>query len=203
MRDPLARPIVERSIRLLIPLLVAIGVSWVPIGAVTACSCAPLGFPDAIAESDAAFIGTVRSHGSTGQPRDGLQTVQVAFDVDRAKDAMTTPTVVDVWLGGDAGCGLDMGIGEEWLVIAQFDAGQPQTNLCSGSVLVDSMDEPMRKLVVDALDTEPVPAPNDDLPEANDGRSMEGIPLPVWLAGGAALLIAGVSVVAFRRSRSG
>ena len=159
MRHLPARPTLARPNRLFAALLVAMGLAWLPLTTVEACSCAFLGYPEAIVDSDVAFIGTMRARGGTERVGDGLETTQVAFDVVRAKDAMTTPVVVDTWLGNGASCGLEMAVGEEWLVIAHLQDGRAQTNLCSGSTLLGALDEPTRQRVAAAMVTEPCRQP--------------------------------------------
>lgn len=176
------------------------GLAWVPIATVHACLCATGGLPDEVAKSDVAFIGTMVAQGGTERRGEGWETTQVAFNVDRAKEAMTTPVVINAWLGMGSSCGLEMAVGQEWLVIAHVQDGRAETNLCSGSTLLGALDEPTRQRVAAALDTEPVPAAAGDDPLAG---MLPIIPVGVWLAGGAVLLVVVTSAVAFRRSRPG
>jgi hypothetical protein len=205
MIDPPTRPARGRRARLLAAVVVVVGLGWVPVATVNACSCAFFGYPEAIAQSDVAFIGTMVARGGSERLGDRWETTRVGFDVDRAKDTMPTPVVVDARLGSGASCGLEMAIGEVWFVIAHFQDGRAGTNLCSGSTLLDGMDEPTRQLVTAALDAEPVPANGEDDPLAgmSNGAPLSGTPLGVFLAGGAVLLVAIVSLGAFRRSRPG
>ena len=198
MRDLPARPAASRLVRLLVALTVATALAWVPIATVDACSCVGWSFPKSIVEADVAFTGTVSDVGGTEFGVAGWETTQVTFDVTRSKDAMATPVVVDSMLGSSASCGLDMAVGQEWLVLAHLDdGGRPQTNLCSGSTVLAALDGPTLAVVTDELVGVPVPADAD----ASDGGWVSDIPLPVLLAGGAALVILVVSLVAFRRPR--
>lgn len=204
MRDLPARPIARRLRRLSAALAVAIGLAGVPIATVDACSCVGWSFPRSIREADVAFIGTMMAIGGPGAGLPGWETTQVAFDVDRAKDEMATPFLLDARLGDSAGCGLSMAIGQEWLVLAHLDeGGRPQTNLCSGSTVLAALDDPTLQVITDELDAAPSQAAGDVTAGSTDGESPSSIPLPVLLAAGAALLIVVTSLVAFRKSRPG
>jgi hypothetical protein len=166
--------------------------AWVPLGTVVACSCAFVGYPEAVAQADIAFVGTVIGEAEPGNPG-GLDTARYAFDVDRATTPLESPLEIDALFGNGANCGVDMAIGEEWLVIATIEGGRPTTNLCTGSTLTISMDAETRELLGTAM--EPVEGGPANVA---DDRSAS---LPLVIAMGAVLIIGGVSVVAFRRER--
>lgn len=198
MRDLPARPAASRLVRLLVALTVATALAWVPIASVDACSCVGWSFPESIVEADVAFTGTVSDVGGAEFGVAGWEPTQVTFDVTRSKDAMATPVVVDSILGSSASCGLDMAVGQEWLVLAHLDdGGRPQTNLCSGSTVLAALDGPTLAVVTDALVGMPVPADAD----ASDGGWVWDLSHPVLLAVGAALVILVVSLLAFRKPR--
>jgi hypothetical protein len=198
MRSLPARRILGPSARLLLAAILAIGLAWLPIASVNACTCDRPSMPVMIERSDVAFTGTMAAVGGT-ERRGRWDMTAVAFDVDRAKAEMTTPVVIDVQsFGNGSACGLEMAVGEDWLIIAHVEGGPPQAGLCSGSAMLASLDQPTRDLVATAMVVEPLPAADDPL-----GEMRPSIPLPVWLAGGAACLIALVSFAAFRRSRPG
>jgi hypothetical protein len=178
-----------------------VSLTLAPSSVVFGCTCAGWEFPSAIHDADVAFIGTLIAVGDE-QGNSVLSATKVAFEVDRAKDVMPTPVVIDAVLGSGASCGLSMAIGEKWMVIAHGRDGRPETNLCSGSMPLHAMEGPTRDLVLEAMSAEPVPAADDELLGGmNDGSALSSVPLPVWLAGGTALLIALVSAVAFRRPK--
>lgn len=204
MSDPVGHPIGLRPARLLILAAIVIAIGWLPVASVSACSCAFFGLPQAIAQSDVAFIGTVIARGQTDQ-RDGVwETTRVGFAVGAAKEAMPTPVVVNARLGSGASCGLEMALGEEWLVIASFNDGRAETNLCSGSAPLATLDEATMQQVMVALDVEPVPVVADDpLAGMSDGGVLPDTPLGILIAAAAVLLISIASLVAFRRSHPG
>jgi hypothetical protein len=187
--------------RFLTAVTVAAGLALLPIATVDACSCAGFDPPTSIAGSDVAYIGTIVAAEAADQVDQGRETTLVAFEVQRARHKIETPFVLDAWLGSSASCGLSMAIGETWLVIAHHEDGRPQTNLCSGSRPLDTLDLAMRQQVAAALPVDPVPAPTDELAEMGEGLWHATIPLPVLLAAGAALLILVASLVAFRKAR--
>ena len=183
-----------RSItRILVAVGLSVGAAWLPVQTAFACSCGFPGYRDAIAAADVAFVGTVVGEAEPGVMAGDFPTATVAFDVTRAKAPMASPFELEVAFGGDANCGFDMAIGEEWLVIASAHDGRLQTDLCNGTARADGLADDTR-LVIDAAfeanDAAGVPA--DD---AFDLR----VPTPVLLAIGAIVVLGGVSFLAFRR----
>jgi hypothetical protein len=178
--------------RLTAALLLALGSAWVPLESALACSCGFPGYPQAIADADVAFVGTLVAEREPLPGGDGFAEAQYAFEVTRARDPMTSPFEVNALFGGDANCGFDMSAGEEWLVIATSQEGKPTTSLCSGTARTKDLDAETR-LVVDAmLGTDVATAPTDPGPPT--------IPVPVLVAGAGVVLVAGLSVLAFRRA---
>ncbi len=183
-----------RSItRILVAVGLSVGAAWLPVQTAFACSCGFPGYRDAIAAADVAFVGRVVGEAEPGVMAGDLPTATVAFDVTRAKAPIASPFELEVAFGGDANCGFDMAIGEEWLVIASAHDGRLQTNLCNGTARADGLDDDTR-LVLDAAfeANDAAAAPADD---AFDLR----VPTPVLLAIGAVGLLAAVSFLAFRR----
>jgi hypothetical protein len=122
-------------------LVLALAVSWVPVGVAHACSCLSLGGPvdaamAAAREASIAFTGTVVGARPAPQPPGGFGSmVAYAFEVDHASDDVETPIEVHALDdGGGASCGFTFGIGEEWFVTASVGDGALQTNLCSGNL---------------------------------------------------------------------
>jgi hypothetical protein len=186
MRQRLAR--LAASLALLAALLTT------PAARVMACSCAFLGYPEAIAEADVAFIGEVLEADEPilGGGLDAEARYVVA--VERAKAPMTTPIEIASWFGDGASCGLDMNVGERWLVLATLEDGIPRTHLCHGSGRWDGMDAATRSDVELLLDTVPAARPAD-------GGEILRVPLSVVVGGAAVLAVLAVSAVAFRRTR--
>jgi hypothetical protein len=186
---------VSRLAGSILPLAVAVLTASVPVQQAAACSCAFSTHVEAIATADAAFIGTVVA---TGEPPlfsdDPIASAPHAFEVTRSKQRLHTPFELEVAAGPGASCGLDMSVGEEWVVIAHSWEGRLQTNLCSGSVLTNSLAPNELARIEDAL-------PHDDPAAAFEDESV--IPMPMIVAAVAALGIGLVSLVAFRRARPG
>jgi hypothetical protein len=180
--------------RVALVLTLAVGATLVQARQAAACSCGWPGYEAAIEGAEVAFIGTVVA--KEGQPvfADPLDSVLHSFEVTRAKAPMPTPFTLKVAGGGGPSCGLDMSIGEEWVVIAtSWDDGL-QTNLCSGTVLASSLDPAELARIEGAL-------PHD---HPLGGEPIEEgffVPMPAIAVGAVALIVALVSLVAFRRRR--
>ena len=186
-------PVRTASTRLMAAGLLAIGSALVPTATAQACSCAFTSHVEAIAAADVAFIGTVTAKQDQPLFSDPLATTEHAFEVTRSKAPMQTPFALDVAAGSGASCGLEMSIGDEWVMIATVWEGELQTNLCSGSVLADSIDRGELARIEAAL-------PHDN-PSAAPTEDVLVVPTPILVAGVAALVVALVSVHAFRRGR--
>ena len=182
----------RRALRLFQATVLVIGVSALPFATVMACSCAFLGYPEAIAQADIALIGTVTAAEERGPGGvDGLPEAAYAFDVERSTHALSEPFTVHAIVGDGANCGLQLAVGQRWLVIASAEGGRPQTNLCSGSSLYESLDEETRANVEAQLAVTTFTTSEDEAPVS--------LPGPVLVAFGGVLLIGLVSLFAFRR----
>jgi hypothetical protein len=182
-------------LRVLGAIALAVGLLVAPAATVNACSCVFAGYEEAIAAADVAFIGTVVA--KDGLPPFGgdiMPTARHAFDVTRSKAPMHSPFSLEVADGSGSSCGLTMSIGEEWVVIASTWEGKLQTNLCSGTVLAESLDPGELGRIEHAL-------PNNDPTAAAPTEDGMIIPAPFIVAGAAALLVALASLLAFRRDR--
>lgn len=89
---------------------------------------------------------TCEPHGSSSRwPNDlggPISLATYAFEVERAKEPLLVPYEIDVWFGGDANCGLDMAVGEEWVVVALRHEGRLDANACTGTARVADLDPP-------------------------------------------------------------
>ena len=161
-----------------------------------ACSCAFSGYEEAIAAADVAFIGTVVAE--EGEPPIELEafpTARTVFEVSHSKEPMASPFELEVAAGGGASCGLDMSVGEEWVVIASEWEGRLVTDLCTGSTLAVDIDAGELARIEGAL------SPNDPVAVPEEHRSLVDIPTPVIGIVAAAFLIGAAGLVAFRRDR--
>lgn len=163
-----------------------------------ACSCVAMTPDEALAASDAAFVGTVVSappapagpviapepaKGPLIDPIGGAA-VPFTFAVEGvAKGDVGQPATV---MGGfdGAACGMAFGPEERWLVFATLQGGELTTNLCSGSVALAPGEEPPVSVT-----------PIDPAPDAG-GFSVPG---PLLVAGGGLAVVLAASYLAFRR----
>jgi hypothetical protein len=177
-------------------LVIALAAASVPASQAAACSCGFPGYEEAIAAADVAFIGTVVAQDAPpllgGRP---FETARHVFEVSRSKAPMQTPFALGVASGSGASCGLEMAVGEEWLVIATAWEGELQTNLCSGSVEANALDRGELASIRAVL-------PHDD-PAATPTEDALAIPAPLLVAGAGFLAVAAVMFAAFRQPRRG
>jgi hypothetical protein len=175
-------------------LVLAIGAASVPLTAAVACSCGFPGYAEAIASADVAFVGTVVGEREPALAQ-GMETARYAFDVSLSKTPMQSPYEMDTTFGNGANCGLDMGVGEEWLVIASQWEGRLETNLCTGTTLTGSLDPEELDRIEQALEPNDPPAGSE-----NSGLALE-VPAPILGMLAAVLAVGALSVIAFRRDR--
>ena len=188
---------ITRASRSLLALVVALGLSVVPLVQVAACSCAMQEMPEAISTAEAAFVGTLvasRTEASEGDlAGPGVGATTWVWEVERSRDPVETNEIAVVgWADDGANCGTSFGVGERWLVLAYME-GQLATNGCMMNRLLDGSDPDFEA----TLDT--------SLPIAVAGGSTTTeatIPLPILFAAGAAVAILLVGALAFRRERA-
>lgn len=194
-------------VRGLIAAALTVATLAAPVASVHACSCAGVTTPDAVEAADLAFVGTVADSIVTGQdPMLGVPLVRYAFEVERA--SQQTGPLVEVAAhddGGGASCGFTFGVGERWFVVAQSEGGALRSTLCSGNqMLADIGDAEMAQLI-ELLPMEPVAATPGPEPAPAASASDAGVDPPIMAAViglAAAVALAAVMVVAFRRGRS-
>ncbi|MGH2416884.1 MAG: hypothetical protein ACRDFY_00985 [Candidatus Limnocylindria bacterium] len=176
----------------------AIAISAAPAATVHACSCMEMQPAEAVEMADLAFIGTVIDSAPGGQdPAVGMPMVRYAFAVARASE-QTGPTIEVAALddGGGATCGFTFGAEERWFVAASTDGGVLQSNLCSGNLMLDGMDDAEVAALDELLPFEPTSTAADPTAApASPATSTDGGPgLPivaaVIVAAGAAAALA-------------
>lgn len=188
---------IAHLVRLLAALGLVLAVSALPLATVSACSCAFLGYPEAVAEAELAFIGTVTD---AAEPAAGVDPtlvdpleVEYAFSVERAKSPMPASVTVRTVLGDGGNCGLDMDVGQRWLVIARAEDGI-RTDLCTGSTLFDGLEAELQQQISNGLSAE-VEA------TAGSEAAIEAPPWGVIGVGAVVIVVAAVSFVAFGGDR--
>ena len=174
---------VARLTRLAAALTLGLTTLLLPVEQVVACDCAVSGIDDALARADAAFAGTVVSVEQVPAEK-AMPATFFTFEVDGVAKGTVGATHPVLSMGDGASCGTTFGLGERWLVFATYDGPTLTTGLCSGNVLLGPDEAPPLAMT----------APAQGLAEP-DGF---GIPAPLLLAGGAALVIGLVSLIAFR-----
>ena len=179
------------ALRLLQAVLLAIGVSIIPVATVSACSCAMSELDDAVLLADVAIIGTAVSAEPAGGGDIGEMQL-TTWEVSQSRDDIDTD-VLEILSAKDNGanCGITFGTAERWLVLAYAGERGLETNGCMLNRRLDGSDPAMEAAIASMM---PAVTIDDDSP-ASDVQ----IPVPVLVVGAVALLIAAVSVLAFRR----
>jgi hypothetical protein len=179
--------------RLLLAVALALGTTALPTTTALACTCGFSSHEEAAAAADVAFIGTVVHEREPGLFAEGTDTARYSFDVERSKMSLPSPFEIDSWFGSDAGCGFDMTVGEEWLVMAAEREGRLETHLCMGTTLTDELDP-------DELDRIEAALPLNDVAFEDAGFTLD-LPAPVIGILATSLVMGAVGVLAFRRDR--
>jgi hypothetical protein len=182
----------------------AFTLTWLPNSIAYACSCGFLGYEEAIATADFAFVGTVVGEEEPLQIVTGFDPARYAFEVSASKRPMNSPFVVETAFGaGGANCGFDMSVGEDWLVVGEVLEGRPQTNLCYGTAQFASLDPAARRAAEVALTVAaPTARPTDAASASAEGAPAQPVDvLPVLAIGGVAIVLAVAGYAAFRRER--
>lgn len=179
------------ALRLLQAAFLAIGVSIIPVATVSACSCAMSELDDAVLLADVAIIGTAVSAEPAGGGDIGEMQL-TTWEVSQSRDDIDTD-VLEILSAKDNGanCGITFGTAERWLVLAYAGERGLETNGCMLNRRLDGSDPAMEAAIASMM---PAVTIDDDSP-ASDVQ----IPVPVLVVGAVALLIAAVSVLAFRR----
>lgn len=180
------------ALRLLPAAILAIGVAVIPLATVSACSCAMQGLPEAIASADVAIVGTVTSVEPAGSADLG-EGVLTTWALTSSRDPIETGSLaIHSVKDSGANCGTSFGMQERWLVLAYRGEQGLETNGCMMNRRLDGGDAEAEALIAEAMT--PVTAE----PDAEEPAL--SIPVPIIGLGAAAILVALVSLIAFRRS---
>lgn len=180
------------ALRLVQAAILALGVASIPLTTVSACSCAMQELPDAIASAEVAVVGTVESVEPVADMDfgDGLLTT---WTVTGSRDPIGTASLaIHSVKDSGANCGISFGVDERWLVLAYQGERGLETNGCMMNRRLDGGDVETEALIAEAM----TPVTVTTEPEE------PGLAIPVAIIGLAAagLLVAFVSLLAFRRS---
>ena len=180
------------ALRLLQAAILAIGVSIIPLATVSACSCAMQDLPEAIATADVAIVGTATSSQATGDADFG-EGVLTTWTVTSSRDPIETGSVaIHSVKDSGANCGSTFGMEERWLVLAYRGERGLETNGCMMNRRLDGGDAEAEALIAEAMTPVTVQSETEE--------PALSIPVPIIGLGVAALVIALVSLLAFRRS---
>ena len=186
-------------LKLLRPLLAvtaAIALTAVPTVSVMACSCMETSVEQAVAEADLAIVGTLVA---VQEPPAGAldQPMAMEWSIERSRDPLDVDRATIIgWPDNGANCGVSFGVGDRWLVLASMTDAGLETHGCLPNRPI-AADDPESAAIIEAM----TPVGASATPEA--AESGPEVPLPL-LAGGVALaLLAGLSLLAFRRRAPG
>ena len=181
------------TLRALAALTFAVSVTAVPLATVSACSCAMSELPEAIRTADLAVVATSVSVQSRGAGEMGERLV-TTWNVERSRDPIDARQIdIESWGDSGANCGMSFATDERWLVLAYTgEEGALETNSCMQNRRLDGSDPEAEALISEAVTETPTGAA-----AAEAGID---IPLPLLVMGGAIVLIAAISALAFRRS---
>jgi hypothetical protein len=182
-------------LRPILAVAAALAFTAVPLVSVQACSCMDLPFEQAVQDADLAIVGTLTRVDAAGAPGDLQQPIAMQWSVERSRDALeVSQATIGAWRDDGANCGVAMEVGQRWLVLASLGENGLETNGCMQNRLLEG-DAPDSAAVVEAM----VPVAATPEPVAAETT----VPLPIIAVGAAALLVAGLSFLAFRRRTAG
>lgn len=186
-------------LKLLRPVLAvaaALAFTAVPTVSVYACSCMETTVEQAMAEADLAIVGTLVA---VQEPPAGAldQPMAMEWAIERSRDPLDVERATIIgWRDNGANCGVSFEVGDRWLVLASMTETGLETNGCLPNRMLNT-DDPESASIVEAM----TPVGASAAPEA--AESGIDVPLPLVAGGVALALLAGLSVLAFRRSASG
>ncbi|MGZ8475861.1 MAG: hypothetical protein ACXWWQ_06515 [Candidatus Limnocylindria bacterium] len=186
----------SKLLRPLLAMAAALAFTAVPTVSVMACSCMQTSVEQAVAEADLAIVGTLVA--VQAPPPDALdQPMSMEFAIERSRDPLDVDRATIIgWPDNGANCGVAFGVGERWLVLAYMSEGRLETNGCLPNRPLEG-DDPESAAIVEAM----TPVGASVTPDSAETESAE-LSLPL-IGGGAALLLAVLSVLAFRRRAPG
>jgi hypothetical protein len=196
-REPMRRDgrphAVHRLVRAVAALSFSVAVTAVPLATVSACSCAMSELPEAIRTADLAIVATSVAVESRGAGEIG-ERIATTWNVERSRDAIETSRIsIESWADSGANCGMSFASEERWLVLAYAgDGGVLETNGCMQNRRLDGSDPEAEALITEALTEVPTGEP---VQEAGID-----VPIPIFVIGGAVVLLGAISFLAFRRS---
>lgn len=185
-----------KLLRSLLATAAALAFAAVPTVSVMACSCMETSVEQAVAEADLAIVGTLV--GVQEPPADALdQPMAMEWAIERSRDPLDVDRATIIgWPDNGANCGVSFEVGDRWLVLASMTEGGLETHGCLPNRLLET-DDPESASIVEAM----TPVGSSAAPEG--AASGLDVPLPLVVGGAALALLAGLSVLAFRRRAPG
>ncbi len=184
-----------RLLRPLLAVAAALAFTAVPTVSVMACSCMEMSVEQAVAESDLAIVGTLVA--VQAPPADAIdQPMAMEWAIERSRDPLEVVSATIIgWPDNGANCGVSFEVGDRWLVLASMTDVGLETNGCL----------PNRRLEADDQESAAIVDAMTPVGEPTTPTSAQGMELPLPLIGGAVafLLVAVLSVLAFRRRAPG
>ena len=117
------------------------------------------------------------------------------WSIERSRDALeVSEATIGGWRNDGANCGVDMEVGQRWLVLASLGENGLETNGCMQNRRLDGDDPDAAAIVEEMVPVAAAPEP---------AAAQMPVPLPIIAAGAALLLVAGLSYLAFRRRAAG
>jgi hypothetical protein len=166
----------------------------VPTVSVMACSCMETSVEQAVAEADLAIVGTLVA--VQAPPPDNLdQPMAMEWAIERSRDALDVDRATIIgWPDNGANCGVSFEVGDRWLVLASLTDGGLETHGCLPNRPLEA-DDPDSAAIVEGMIPVGVATP--------EPTTSGELPLPLIGSGAALLLLAILSLLAFRRRAPG
>jgi hypothetical protein len=185
-----------RLLRPLLAVAAAFAFTGVPTVTVMACSCVETSVEQAVAEADVAIVGTLVA--VQEPPRDVLdQPMKMQWAIERSRDPLDVDQATIVgWPDNGANCGVSFEVGTRWLVLASMTDVGLETNGCLPNRPLDA-DDPESAAIVEAM----TPVGGSTTPDTEQAAAE--LPVPLLVGGVALALLAGLSLLAFRRRAPG
>lgn len=173
----------------------ALAFTAVPTVSVMACSCMETTVEQAVAEADLAIVGTLVS--VQAPPPDAMdQPMTMEWAIERSRDPLSVDRATIIgYPDNGANCGVAFDVGDRWLVLASLTEDRLETHGCLPNRLLTG-DDPDSAAIIESMHS----VGQVDSPEPAASGELS---LPLIGGGAALLLVAVLSLLAFRRRAPG
>lgn len=150
----------------------------------------------AVAEADLAVVATLVA--VQAPPPDNFdQPMSMEWAIERSRDPLEVDRATIIgWPDNGANCGVSFEVGSRWLVLASMTDVGLETHGCLPNRPLDA-DDPESAAIVEAM----TPVGGSTPPDTEQAAAE--LPVPLLVGGAALLLLAGLSLLAFRRRAPG